>query len=247
MISKTNVVGALRALGAAVVLCTSAVASAAPEVTIVDKDLWGWNSGGPFEVRDHDFGFKPAGRGLYGAASDTFVTFCVERFAPINEGSTYGVEFSMAADHGGPFGSSDPLDDRTAFLYTAFVQGTLDDKLGESGHSFEYEDWYSGLSLQQAIWNIEQDQLLISSLAKALVALADDAVAEGGEWYGKGLGDVRVMNLSYRGFSGGNVQDLLVMIPLPMPVMLGLVGLVGVIMAAIRRRRRLMTALDGLE
>jgi hypothetical protein len=51
-----------------------------------------------------------------------------------------------------------------------------------------------------------------------LVALADLAVADGGVWFGKGLGNVAVMNLVYSqnyGIHqrGENAQDLLVMVP----------------------------------
>jgi len=232
------------ALVVSVVAGLSAGAVAAPAVDVVDKDAWGWSFGGPFAVRDHDFGFQPAGKGQFGAAEDTFLTFCVERFADIDEGERYDVGFSEAADHGGWLGSEDPLDSRTAFLYTAFLQGTLDDKLGDTCGGFEYEEWESGIALQQAIWKIEDEQLLIGGLARALVQLADAAVAEGGEWYGRGLGNVRVMNLSSSGDWGGdNIQDMLVMIPLPMPVAMGLVGVAGVMGISMMRRRRLKQAL----
>jgi len=53
--------------------------------------------------------------------------------------------------------------------------------------------------LQAAIHYIEAE----STTRNSYVSLAEQAVAQGGEWYGKGIGNVRVLNLWER-FDGKN-------------------------------------------
>ncbi|MFW5653117.1 MAG: hypothetical protein ACOC0P_03650, partial [Planctomycetota bacterium] len=99
---------------------------------------------------------------------------------------------------------------------------------------FDYMDAHDGEALQEAIWVIEDEpdfEITSPELTNALIAFADDAVAEGGEWFGRDLGRVRIMNLTEDGESR---QDMLTIIPLPAPVLLGVGGL-GI--AAWARRR----------
>lgn len=129
---------------------------------------------------------------------------------------------------------------RAALLYTAFINGSLPGRLASfDGSIFTYEHSASGHALQEAIWHIEEEIGPVAGLAASLVAMADAAVGFGGEWFGMGLGAVRVMNMADAG--GHTYQDLLVleptMIPLPAPVFTGAVGLAGVIALTLRRRR----------
>lgn len=133
-----------------------------------------------------------------------------------------------------------PSVDANRTSLTAFINGSLAGKLASfDGSIFAYEHSASGHALQEAIWHIEEEIGPVAGLAASLVAMADAAVDFGGEWFGLGLGLVRVMNMADAG--GHAYQDLLVleptMIPLPAPVFTGAVGLAGVIALTLRRRR----------
>lgn len=217
------------------------------QITFTNAWTWGQtNGGGPFEVEPTGFGGGIQGLGQNGAGADRFLTFCVERNEHIAAGHTYDAEINTVADHGGISGGRpDPLDARTAFLYTMFTNGRLDEELAGSGvvSTFEYGTAQSGQAIQDAIWFIEGELFSVGSAAQELVALASDAVDRGGSWYGKGIGNVRILNLTVPG-SGGAGQDQLVMIPLPIPAVLGLVGLLGI--GLVSRRRFRLAALGGI-
>ena len=59
--------------------------------------------------------------------------------------------------------------------------------------------------------------------------LANDAVADGGIWFKKwgkdSIGDIRVMNLWTNENHTGDAQDLLVRVPVPGAILLGILGL----------------------
>ena len=226
------------AVGLACGLAVAPIAAAGTGLTLVDADAWdGPGLGGPFEVSYDGPGDHP-GAGNFGVASDDhFITFCMEYREYIEEGGTYDVQISDRTK--GRYGE-DPLDTRTAFLYTSFVEGTLDDAFadwaGDSDFTFDYLDPTSGEAMQEAIWTIEGDSgfaAMTPEFSADLIAFADDAVAEGGAWYGMGIGRVRVLNLTENGESR---QDMLTFVPLPAPVLLGVIGL-GFGTLAGRRRR----------
>ncbi len=210
------------------------------------KDEFGWNSGGPFEVEPIGFGAGVQGLGQHEAASGRYMTYCVERNEYLSPGTTYDVVMNDKANNGGYGGGSpDPLDARTAFLFEAFIKGTLDDKLNAAGLGvFTYGSssagGVSGNALQEVIWVIENE---IGSVAAGLTAdlmtLATAAVDDGGsgEWCNKwgvdGIGHVRVLNME---LDGVKMQDLLILIPLPLPVGMALIGLLGVGIVSYRMR-----------
>jgi len=226
-------------------MVAGAATASANLLTLTETSAWGSDDTlGPFEVQP-SFGGNPF-LGQNGAAPGNFITFCLERNEDAGEGVTYNVSLSTAAKNGGQGGGNpDPLDERTAFLYTKFSEGTLDDSFNAwttSQFTFTYLEAFSGESLQDAIWVIEDEKPFFRddknpaevAFRNELIAFADQAVAFGGEWFGMGIGNVRVMNLTK--LDGTNAQDMLTIVPLPMPVALGLVGLVGV--AAASRRRK---------
>lgn len=225
--------GFIVAFGAA--LAMAGTAQAGPTLTFIDTDAWGPGSaGGPFEVRAT--GITAGGTGLHGAAAGNFLTFCVERNENIRNGRTYDAKINTAAIKGGVSGSlggADPLGFETAYLYTAFIKGTLSsDLFAFDGSVFTYQTEPSGGSLQDAIWYSEGEISLTAlnsnSLARSLYDLAVSKVAS--DW-GQTIGNVRILNLTR---NGEDRQDQLVIIPLPGAAAMGLAGL-G--MVAIRRRR----------
>jgi len=251
MIGSKKVIGILGV--AAAVALASATLAAPAQLKFVNTAAWGQRlpdgtpvsdtrGGGPFEVTPINQG-DVKGLGTNGAAPGNYLTFCVELNEHIGKNTYDAVKNTGATDGGVGGGNPDPLDDRTAFIYTAFLKGNLASKLTAAGlGTFTIGDAFSGTALQEAIWVIEQEidvSTVTSTLATDILALADTAVANGGEWFGKGIGGVRILNLTDVN-TGDNKQDQLILIPLPLPAVLGLVGLMGI--AGISYKRRLALA-----
>lgn len=205
-------------------LCAG-VAGASADTLRLDTSPYSAGNGGEFTVTQLT---GPTNAGLTGYPTDlapgSFQTFCLENAEPFTPGGTYSFVLNTGAvlGGGGASGGFDALDDRTAFLYTLFRNGTL------PGYDYGAGRQASAADLQQAIWFIEDEP---GGVNNGFVALANTAVAPSGAWFGVGLGDVRVLNL----FDGSenNIQDQLTL--LPAPGSLALLGVAGV--AAGRRRR----------
>lgn len=237
-------VGKLSLVAVALAMTVTASALAAGEkIKVTNTNLWGQGTGGgPFEVEPAGIPWSnvPEGLGLHGAAAGRFVTFCVETDEFLS-GGEYFIQFSNEARAGGSGGPSpDPLDDRTRYLYAHFIRGTIQSELiawdatGGPTESFTYGDSTSGARLQDAIWFIEQETRGSDNFLAQLAAwaMANPLLADH-----SGMNKVKVMNLWDNADFTGNRQDLLVMIPLPAPVWMAGVGLVGVVGFVYRRRR----------
>jgi hypothetical protein len=163
----------------------------------------GTNGGGPFDADINKVNVNPF--------TVDFITFCLEKDETLSLNTPFMVaSITTSAINGGVGGPSpDPLNERTAFLYQNFVMGTLDN------YGFDYTDAADYVALQQAIWFIEEE----SNTSSWLVGIADAEVAIGGDWYGMGLGAVKVANLKW--LNGTLAQDVLI---LPEPGMLMLFG-----------------------
>lgn len=189
-----------------------------------------------FEVLEDGFGGYSAGTIL--------PTFCLEYHEYFYPNTSYYAVLGTSAVNGGMdwaagvYGQgplqavqADPLDPRTAFLFTRFMQG--DSRLTDQ------------VKLQNAIHYIEAEFKNASVIGPKndYVLLAEQAVAPGGEWYGKGLGNVRVMTLwkSFQnGVYSGYVQDQLILISaVPAPGAIVLAGLGTALVGWLRQRREL--------
>lgn len=215
-----------------------AVAPVSADSVVFTNSIYASGGGGEFTaVLSGDLNGQ-----LVGLPSDltatSFQTFCLESRIQFIPGTSYSYTINEHAITGGANGPNpDPVDDRTAFLYTYFRKGLLTDVDGSAALGYYDLDDSEGLrkahanELQKAIWYIENED---GGVNNRFVALADAAVALGGVWYGKGLGSVRAIN-PYN--TSGEAQSQLTMIPLPMPAGLAAVGLIGIgIVARFRRR-----------
>lgn len=209
-------------------------------LVLLDNSAWGGSElGGPFEVHQEPTPAHP-GLGMFGADEGNFITFCMERDELIDPGIEYDVRLNDRTI--GDDNDIDPLDERTAYLYTLFSTGTLDEEFNAwagSTYDFEYLDAESGEVLQDAIWEIEDEDGFVyanEEFTDELIAFADEAVSEGGEWFGRGIGAVRVLNVY---LDEENRQDVLTFVPLPIPAAMAFVGLAGMGAIGGLRRRRL--------
>jgi len=162
--------------------------------------------------------------------SESFQTFCVEGTEFVASPMAIVVSDTWTTLPGpgshailGGESEGDDLDAMTAYLYTKFATGTLSD--------YDYDDEAgraaSAGHLQKAIWYIEGE---VGGVDNDFVTDAEAAVAFGGEWFGKGIGNVHVLNMWTPGHVGDDayrLQDQLWLDPIPAPgaALLGVLGL----------------------
>jgi hypothetical protein len=195
-----------------VILASSLMAG--PTVYMTEKDGYCYGDGGEFTAIPNGIS------GLTDGVS--FQTFCVEYQEYIYLNQSYDVVVNTKAINGGvtPAGIGDPLDPKTAFLYDSFLNHTLDgyDYTPGSGRSA------SAGALQNVIWYIEEEQP--KKWTDGDGSLSDEFYQAALNCGWKGIGDVRIMNLTQ---NGQLCQDQLCRVPAPGAILLGGigVGLVG--------------------
>ncbi len=165
--------------------------------------------------------------GIY-AKDSQFRTFCVETDEYVSDNHNYFVTIDISAWQGGSGGPEpDPLSPESAYLYSLWLDGT------DGVNSIVHSDTTAN-ALQRAIWYLEGESLGSNSgLSGTYIAWAQDAVTLGldddnDSWYdawGYTIGDIRVMNLWANADHTGNKQDMLVRVPVPAAVLLGMLGL----------------------
>jgi hypothetical protein len=231
-------------------LCASSTLAAGVYVGHVKlQDSYGTTPGGEFRAIAQPDWTGPnavatgtAFQGGVAAATGLWETFCLEKNETISFGTSYKAyintetEAGSSAYSGGAHGGyNDPLDPRTAYLFTRFMTMSLASGYNYTDPTLRAND---ANALQQAIWFIEgEDSTALSGKALQFYNEANTAVLSGA-W--TGIGDVRVLNLYTD--AGAHAQDQLIMLPptvvIPLPGGAAMAGLtLGVAAARMRRRR----------
>lgn len=141
-----------------------------------------------------------------------FITFCLQRTEYIDFTHTFRVDGVSTyaetdpAANGGDAQGRDELSQQTAYLYTMFRNSTL--------FGYDYVTAAGRLAsannLQRAFWMFEQE--LPMDTSNPFVILANAAVLDTKIW--SGLGNVRVLNLTY--LNGTEAQDQLALVDPPL-------------------------------
>lgn len=216
-------------------------------VVVVDRvDGYRSGSGGEFTLSTASlstYQYSDKTKNIYinsgtsaGTMTASFQTFCVETNENVSppgdviEKTTVneywnGSLQSDAVLGGSGGGTPDPIDPKTAYLYTQFATGVLS--------NYDYDNPGAGRvtsagQLQNVLWYIEDEVgTLDSTQAQDWYDEAVAAVGSGGVWKNMGIGDVRVLNL-YDLIPGNGfvvAQDMLYLVPVPGAVLLGILGL----------------------
>jgi len=197
-----------------IVLCALYTAPALADMYISVADgQWGTTNGGEFLIT-----VVEGPIGIYDP-TDQFKTFCIETDEFLNYGGKYYVTIDTVAWQGGTGGNEpDPLSPQSAYLYSLWLNGT------DGVNTIVYNDDTAN-AIQKAIWYFEEEIVgLPTEDYDDFVTLANIAVADGDIW-GNTIGNIRVMNLWNNVNHTGNAQDLLVRVPVPGAILLGILGL----------------------
>jgi len=215
--------------------------------SIKTRDSYGNGLGGEFTV----WVFTPA---IYAPSGpkvlDTFnvppaslfQTFCVETNEYLSHGTEYDWDLNDKAVLGGAGGPDpDPLNFKTAYLFSQFWAGTLSNYMfDQSTLANRNERIADATALQEVLWALEQENGTNEAWLQGLGAADQRRI-----WYEEAvaaawtdIGNVRVLNLwHYGSLERHEDQDLLIVVPTPQASLAG-IGLLGSMLGFVTIRRR---------
>jgi hypothetical protein len=175
----------------------------------------GWD---PLKYYADGFNLKNVG------VDGTFQTFCVESGETINGYSaTYSVVLSNKAIAGSVGPGGDPISKGTAWLYKQFQDGVLK-AYAYNGTAAERKA--DAALVQNAIWWFEGEGGSKNAYADlAITHFGSEAAAKADNNGGIAVRVMNLYNLGHAGEYSHRRQDLLVCVPVPAAVLLGLLGL----------------------
>ena len=207
----------------------------ADTVKLIDPSIYHSGNGGEFTMLASGstlpglVNFYDAKTKNVNGTSSTFQTFCIEESEYISYGGTYDAILNNKAINGGAGPAGDPISKGTAYLYYQFAKGTL------AGYNYGSGRATSAGDLQNAIWFLEGEGG-VNNAYVTLVAGLFEGLA-GAEADNDGLYGVGVLNLYAEGHAENSEyrhQDVLILTPEPMTMLLLGLGLVG--LAGLRRK-----------
>lgn len=222
----------------AVVLGWATWAAALPMLTINRINNYYSGNGGEFNITGTPFTGNYASKAI---VSGGFETFCVETDEFVGIPGQYYYSVSNSAIGGGAGRPDpDPISMGTAWLYSQFARGTL--------QNYKYDDFicdddgcraYSARDLQEVIWYLEEEIDSINTTGNPFAAMV---LAEFTTWGAaradsNGAFGVHVLNLWADSHGTVKKQDQLVL-PEPGTLFLMGFGLLGLGLAARRLKRR---------
>jgi hypothetical protein len=155
---------------------------------------------------------------------NTFQTFCIEETEYIYPNpTTAAAVFNDNAVYGGVGPVGDPISVGTAWLYSEFAAGTLS---GYAYYGTSTARKASASELQNAIWYLEEEGGSLSTNYTNLLKGEFGTSSGIADWRADNYGQyaVKALNL-YEIGTGALRQDVLVMVPLPGAILVGLIAL----------------------
>jgi len=205
-------------------ICALLAAPAFADTVQVYQTGYSSGSGGEFTAVPTNWSWDPLkyyddSTSNQGGYVGSFQTFCIETAEFFSTGTPYNVTFGSNAMYGQNYPTGDPISRGTAWLYHEFQNQTLD--------GYEWDDvagrQASAGALQATIWWLEgegSDPGAGNIFRQAVVGKFGIAGAMANN---NGAYPVLVMSLWQ--LNGGVAQDMLVCVPIPAAVLLGMLGL----------------------